>query len=267
MTSETIRRLMNLGLNQYEAQAYVGLVANPGTSGYEIAKTSDVPRSKIYEVLDSLARKGWATRGLVDGKETYNPFDFDQRVDDFLKTIQDDAVVISDDLSRMAQSSPVDVVEILTDRKAIIASAKRTIRESKEILLLSGKSNYLESLQAEISDASKRGVSVYLISHGDISILDAAVFRHSSIDAENRWAFAPVVIVVADHSIAVAGAETSNGDIEAMSTRNKVVATMIAEYVKHDIHVAYLTDEDARKHHHHSIQAMWFRNSRNEEES
>ncbi len=54
------RRLQNLGLNAYEARAYLVLVGHPRFKALELANRASVPRQKIYEVLDSLVEKGFA---------------------------------------------------------------------------------------------------------------------------------------------------------------------------------------------------------------
>jgi hypothetical protein len=54
------RRLQQIGLNAYEARSYLVLVGHPRFKALELAARAHVPRQKIYEVLDSLAEKGFA---------------------------------------------------------------------------------------------------------------------------------------------------------------------------------------------------------------
>jgi len=54
------RRLQQIGLNAYEARSYLVLVGHPRFKALELAARSNVPRQKIYEVLDSLMEKGFA---------------------------------------------------------------------------------------------------------------------------------------------------------------------------------------------------------------
>lgn len=59
MSEKTKRILQDLGLTDYEIKSYVTLLANPGVQASEVSRGSDVPVSKIYEVLSNLERKGW----------------------------------------------------------------------------------------------------------------------------------------------------------------------------------------------------------------
>ena len=52
--SEIFDILKQLGLGEYEARAYTELVLIGPSSANELSKAADVPRSKIYEVLESL---------------------------------------------------------------------------------------------------------------------------------------------------------------------------------------------------------------------
>ena len=59
VSEKTRRVLQDLGLTDYEIKTYVTLLSNPGSQASDISRESDVPVSKIYEVLGNLERKGW----------------------------------------------------------------------------------------------------------------------------------------------------------------------------------------------------------------
>jgi sugar-specific transcriptional regulator TrmB len=53
--------LVDLGLNGYEANAYVALTRRAQATGAEVARLAGVPRQRIYDVLDALCRRGLAS--------------------------------------------------------------------------------------------------------------------------------------------------------------------------------------------------------------
>ncbi|MGI0090876.1 MAG: TrmB family transcriptional regulator [Nitrososphaerales archaeon] len=59
VSEKTRRILQDLGLTDYEIKAYVSLLSHPSVQASEVSKDSDIPVSKIYEVLSNLERKGW----------------------------------------------------------------------------------------------------------------------------------------------------------------------------------------------------------------
>jgi len=54
---EVLNVLQSLGLSDYESKVYFGLVLLGPAKASEISKQAEVPRSKIYEVLESLIEK------------------------------------------------------------------------------------------------------------------------------------------------------------------------------------------------------------------
>ncbi len=53
-----IEKLTKLGFTLREARVYVSLLNNSSFTATEIAKISNIPRQKIYEILDNIIKKG-----------------------------------------------------------------------------------------------------------------------------------------------------------------------------------------------------------------
>ena len=49
--------LQNLNFSLYESKAYVALLQRSKVTGYELAKNSGIPASKIYQVISKLIEK------------------------------------------------------------------------------------------------------------------------------------------------------------------------------------------------------------------
>ncbi len=56
---ESINGLRRLGLNLYEAKAYLALVAGGGCIAGELAERAALPRPRVYDVLEKLQEKGF----------------------------------------------------------------------------------------------------------------------------------------------------------------------------------------------------------------
>lgn len=57
---EVINSLRRLGLNEYEARAYFALSSAGKSTAGELSERAELPRPRIYDVLDSLLNKGFA---------------------------------------------------------------------------------------------------------------------------------------------------------------------------------------------------------------
>jgi len=56
---DIIENLQKVGLTEYESKVYLNLLQSNFNSATLLAKKSEVPRTKIYAVLESLRSKGW----------------------------------------------------------------------------------------------------------------------------------------------------------------------------------------------------------------
>ena len=61
MSQAELSALAGLGLTGYEAAAYVALTRRGRATGAEVARLADLPRQRIYDVLDGLVGRGFAT--------------------------------------------------------------------------------------------------------------------------------------------------------------------------------------------------------------
>ncbi len=59
INEKTRNTLREMGLNAYEIDAYIVLLASGQMTAMEISQEAKVPYSKIYEVLNALKEKGW----------------------------------------------------------------------------------------------------------------------------------------------------------------------------------------------------------------
>ena len=54
-----VEKLQRVGLTEYEAKVYLSLLRDHLNSATKLSEKSGVPRTKIYQVLESLERKSW----------------------------------------------------------------------------------------------------------------------------------------------------------------------------------------------------------------
>jgi sugar-specific transcriptional regulator TrmB len=92
--NENISTLKGIGMTMYEAQAYVTLTSLISATAVEVAEKSNIPRSKIYDVLKKLAEKNFIE--VEDGRpQTYNvksPVEVLNREKERIDTEIDDAI-------------------------------------------------------------------------------------------------------------------------------------------------------------------------------
>ena len=123
-------QLVSLGLARYEARVYLALIRRESYTAAEVAREADVPRQRVYDVLDTLVRRRLATVhpgrvatfSAVDPELALTRLMAQQREAlEELERVSTGLVsallpVWSDGRS---QSDPLDFVEVLRDPKAI----------------------------------------------------------------------------------------------------------------------------------------------------
>lgn len=141
MTVEIIPRLRALGMNEYEANVYSTLVGLQKATARDVHEVSGVPRGRIYEILNDLARRGFI--GVEDGSPTsYYVLDIDQVFDrlraDYIRSLEETREALKS-LSIKPRLPPVSFF-ILRSGWAIenhIASLFRRVKKSMVILCYS----------------------------------------------------------------------------------------------------------------------------------
>jgi len=138
MTAEVIPGLRVIGMNEYEASVYSTLVGLQKATARDVHEISGVPRGRIYEILNDLARRGFI--GVEEGSPTsYYVQDidvvFDRLKDDYVRSLDETRETLKS-LS-VKPRLPPDSFFILRSEWAIenhISSLFRRVKKSMVIL-------------------------------------------------------------------------------------------------------------------------------------
>ncbi|NNM66854.1 MAG: TrmB family transcriptional regulator, partial [Spirochaetales bacterium] len=137
VVNSVAERLANLGFSSYEAKAYLALLSFQPATAYELARESQVPTSKIYEVLERLVQRGVARAYESDGKKRYVP----QPADDFVESTRENLGrnldLLKTELKAIGPHSDVSYIWNLSDYPSLIDKAARMIREASSRVLVS----------------------------------------------------------------------------------------------------------------------------------
>src|SRR3989344_5483706 len=58
-SNQVLNALLELGLNKYESQVYLGLICEGSATARNLSDITSIPYGKVYEVINSLATKGF----------------------------------------------------------------------------------------------------------------------------------------------------------------------------------------------------------------
>src|SRR5690242_6578702 len=141
------QQLVELGLTGYEASAYLALTRRGRATGAEVARLASLPRQRIYDVLDGLVARGFAT--VTPGRParyTAEPPDaaLGQLLEQRRASLEQLERDVADTVARLtpayrdgrAVNDPLDFIEVLRD-PAVIAKrfAELEATVEREILV------------------------------------------------------------------------------------------------------------------------------------
>ena len=160
---EAVESLMELGMTEYEARCFVALTQLSEGTAKEISRVADVPQSRVYDVVDSLHRKG-----VVDVQESdprrYRVLPV-QRALELLQREYSDALETAADRLGDLETRDADsrgVWEIAERGDVVDRLATHLEDAAEEVFLLYAEADPPEQPVVEtLEEAADRDVSIY----------------------------------------------------------------------------------------------------------
>jgi len=182
--ADALNHLRQLGLNQYEAQAYLALsLSGHGTAG-ELAENAELPRPRVYDVLDKLQEKGFvvmkpgrpvryaslplleAVKTLKNQKQTSLAQEMTQ-IDEISDKLAS-KLKATTKTSQSGKFEPDSHIWTLKGRESIYSKLASMVNGASDRVIVSstpaGVASKLKTHLADFEAAKKRGVHVSFVS-------------------------------------------------------------------------------------------------------
>jgi len=243
MKESIFETLKKLNFTEYEAKAYLSLLEESPLTGYAVAKNSGVPRSRIYEVLDSLVIRGDI---LVSPGNTpeYTPVPAKELIKNRRREAEENFEVAEKSLAEFERSAnDRENIWNITGRNEILDKVKNCILFAKKRILLEVWKEEFKELESDLRQAANRGVNVTIIAYGEITSDFANVYLHymgHEIAEEygGRW-----IVISADDSEVVAGIVSLGKDSRAAWTKHVGLVMPITEVMIHDLYLMEIMEK------------------------
>jgi len=232
-----LRRLREIGLGEYEAKLYLALVKRHPASGYELARASGVPSSKVYEVLARLRDKElvFATDG---GRATrYIPTDPDEFVERYTRRMTGTLAGLKQELQALGDEDDVGYVWNVHGREALLERAVHLLGRAEQTVLVSAWDEELGTLAAPIAAAHARGIRVAVIVYGALAVEADAVYPHPIKDTIAAEKGGRGLTLCVDSRVALLGLVAEGGRASGAWSTNHGFVAAVEDYLKHDIYV------------------------------
>jgi len=160
---ELILRLKKIGLNEYEARAYLSLVGLREATAREILEAGKIPQGRVYDVLKNLADKGYVE--IQNGFPTYyraiSPTEVIQNLGwEYINTLQELENTLKD---RHIESPPTSPVWTISNETAIsnrVFALLKTV--TRELIVYTNNPDFFRPFADELRRVRKNS-RLYII--------------------------------------------------------------------------------------------------------
>ncbi len=172
---DLLNGLQQIGLSRREAEAYLALLQKKEFSAPELSRITTITRTKIYEILQNLIRKGVCNESYKDGQKVYRGIkpqialqnvisnyekEIEQKKSIEVEQKKHAAALLESQLitlysDNLDNSEPIDYVEILSDLGQIRERWNHFQKNTKKEILVFTKPPYTASLEDNIEVQSE----------------------------------------------------------------------------------------------------------------
>ena len=170
MEQQIIDSLKEFSLTDYEARVYYGACIAETAGATELSKLSDVPRARIYDILSTLARKGWIN--IIYGKPTkYQPADYaaiKKKLEEEERRLKKSKTKILEEIITYHKTEDKKTSEatqdLITGRENVLRTMQNGIAASRsDIMIAYFSDSLLEELFTSLESCSRRGIKISII--------------------------------------------------------------------------------------------------------
>ncbi|MGB9633545.1 MAG: TrmB family transcriptional regulator [Chloroflexaceae bacterium] len=190
-------QLAALGLTEYEAKVYLALLSEHPATGYQISKSSGVPRSMVYEALGRLEGRGAVLKSEEEKATLYRPVSPAVLLDRYEREARERAERLRAELMPLYNRQESGRLWNFSGRREALAYAEELIEGAQHELMLVLTDADVEALRECLTRAHARGVALGVILTGNTAFELGQVVRHPKRETELHQ-MEETLIVVAD---------------------------------------------------------------------
>ena len=227
---ETI--MIDLGFSLYESRAYAALVAESPLTGYELSGRSGIPRSKVYECIERLKRKGLLFP--IEGSPVkYVPVPPEELVRRLSKEFGDSLTLLERLLKEERPPDRAEYIFTISGYEEIIDKSREMIRGAHNGLDLALWGEEIAPLREDLAKAATRGARVRLLTFNGAKIPGCEIYHHRAISSGEFSGRG--ITVVRDRGEVLTGQCSGEGGVVAAWTHNRSLVFMSLKYIEHEI--------------------------------
>lgn len=188
--------MQELGLKEYEAKAFIALTQIPNGTARDVSEISDVPRTRVYDAVESLESKGLVEIQHVNPKQ-FRAVSIDEAVSTLRAEYEARTASLRatlEEIQPVERGSDGDVpaeVWSLAGRSAIATRATKLIEgaQSEVVVFVGDESGFTEPMAEAINDTGASGVTVSVgaVSEEIAAAIDERLPEVTVFSSRQQW--------------------------------------------------------------------------------
>ena len=230
-----VNKLKQVGFSEYEAKAYIALLEENPLTAYEIAKSSGIPTSKIYEVIKRLENKQTVQSIHGDRSKMFIPTPPDEFIQNFRVEIDGKLHAVRNELKDIRRGMDTSYTWHIKDHEGLVLKAKRMLDTARENIILAIWPDEIKLLAESLHEAAHRNIKIAILHYGPTSIRIKQTYIHPVKEALFAEQGARGFALVADSNEAL-NARITGRHTEAIWSMNGGFVVLTENYIRHEIY-------------------------------
>jgi HTH-type transcriptional regulator, sugar sensing transcriptional regulator len=239
-----LSNLQNLNFTQYESRAYLSLLEQGNITGYELAKNSGIPASKIYQVLNKLMEKE-VIIALDSEPVKYAPLPpkevLSRLKGDYLNTLNNLDAKLDEIYNKQKDSN--NYIWNISGRESIIRRVNEFILEAKKQIYISVWDEEVEEIKDALINADKRNIKISIVHYGENLLNFGTEFKHGREHQIRQQRGERRLAMEVDEVKVILCHFHDSGESDAVWTTNKGLILLAKDYIIHDIYTIKIAEK------------------------
>jgi len=231
--------LQDFAFSKYESSCYLALLSRHPCNGSQLSKLSGIARSRIYDVLRGLTRKGIV---FEIEKGLFVPLPFEQLKKRLQNQFESNLSLLQKQVARLTPDTDYEYLLTIRGQKEAIAKAIDIIDTARQEIYLRLFPDSWKRLEKSIRKALRRGVGIRLIGMGDLpQICDIQVTHPEVASLPDKLGGESIDIIV-DRAEALVGIFETGQEAKSpvIWTRNRWFVIANRDSLRHDFYHYFL---------------------------
>lgn len=233
---DIINLLEQFGFSANAAKAYISLLHNSPSTGYEISKDSGIPRSAIYATLNRMEKMG-IVNSEGNSPKKFIPLSPSSLIEHLQSMHEHQIGNLNTALDNLDLDEEAFDFWHIHGYDNLIFKMREAINNANSSIIINVWNRELEKVDKELIAANDRNVDIIIFSFSTIKnpLGTAISYNLNEVDIQKIWQ--PKVVLVIDHKITIMGsASEKNG--RAIWTSNPAITKIASDYIVLDITLA-----------------------------